>query len=375
MTPIELLSRLVACPSVNPQNAASFATPLGEAGMVMLLEELLREWGARVEIQEVHPSRHNLLATFIGKDPTRAILLDAHTDTVSVDGMIIAPFEPTVRGGKLYGRGSCDTKGPMTAMLMGLRRVLDRDGKPPVTIYFGATCNEESGATGASALAELLTGDGFSPRPEFALVAEPTDLAIVHTHKGAIRLDITTHGVAAHSSTPDRGVNAIYKMLPVIQRLEREVLPALGSIKHPQLGSPTLSVGVITGGSQVNIVPEWCRIQVDRRLVPGEVRDEVIQQLAGDETFVVTEYYPALEQAVDSRVSLQIASVCQRTLGRAQFLAAPYATNAGYYQAVGIPSLVLGPGSLSQAHTKDEFIELSQLERGVDLFAEIIRSL
>jgi len=375
MTPTQLLSKLVACPSVNPQGAVEFAPPLGEAGMVALLEGLLKEWGAQVEIQEVHPGRPNLLATFRGKDPTRAMLLDAHTDTVAVDGMIVSPFEPTIRDGKLYGRGACDTKGPMAAMLLGLRRVRDEDGQPPITVYFGATCNEESGASGASALAARLTQTGFTPRPEFALVAEPTDLKIVHMHKGDLCLEIATHGVAAHSSAPELGVNAIYKMAQVIIRLQNEVIPSLTAIKHPQLGSPTLSVGIISGGSQVNIVPEYCRIQVDRRLVPGEEQEELVKQMAGNESCTVSEYYPALGQPIDSPASRHLAAACQRALGSSEFTVAAYTTNAGFYEAVGIPSLVIGPGSIKQAHTKDECIELKELERGVELFAEVIRSL
>ncbi|MCG3150617.1 MAG: Acetylornithine deacetylase [Verrucomicrobiae bacterium] len=373
MTPLaqvtELLSQLVACPSVNPKSAAKFSPPLGEAGMVALLEKLLRSWGASIQIHEVHPNRPNLLATFPGKNPGRSILLDAHTDTVAVDGMIIAPFTPTVRDGRLYGRGACDTKGPMAAMLLALRRILDEAGQPPVTIYFAATCNEESGGTGAAALAKQ------NLRVDFALAAEPTDLKIVHMHKGALRVDIKTSGVAAHSSTPDRGVNAIYKMCRVVARLEREVAPALAKQKHPQLGSPTLSVGLINGGSQVNIVPEICSIQVDRRVIPGENQDEIVRQLAGDEHYEITEFYTALDEPADSPASKHVAAACRRVLGQAEFVVAPYATNAGIYHAAGIPALVLGPGSLAQAHTKDEFIELNEVVRGVDLFAEIIRSL
>jgi len=364
----DLLSQLVACPSVNPKSATHFSSPLGEAGMVALLEELLRSWGAKVDIHEVHPNRPNLLACFPGKNPNRSILLDAHTDTVAVDGMIIPPFTPTVRDGKLYGRGACDTKGPMAAMLLGLRRILDA-GQPPATVWFAATCNEESGGTGAYALAKQ------NIHVDFALAAEPTDLKIVHMHKGCLRVDIKTSGVAVHSSMPDRGVNAIYKMCRVIDRLEREVAPALAKTKHPQLGSPTLSVGLINGGSQVNIVPDSCSIQVDRRVIPGEQRDDIVQQLAGNEACEVTEFYPALEEPADSAASQHVANACRKVIGRADFVVAPYATNAGIYHAAGIPSLVIGPGSLAQAHTKDEFVDLNEVVRGVDLFAEIIRSL
>ena len=366
MNPVtELLTELVACPSVTPQSGTPIRPPYGEAGMVELLAKLLRGWGGQVKITETAPGRPNILACFPGKNSKRSLLLDAHTDVVAVDGMIIPPFTPTIRDGKLYGRGASDTKGPMAAMLMGLRRVLDEDGQPPVTVWFAGTCNEELGATGAAAL----MASGF--RADMAVVAEPTGFKIVYAHKGALRAAIETAGVAAHSSMPHLGVNAIYKMLPVIARLEKMTFQNT----HPKLGAPTLSVGTITGGSQVNIVPASCRIEVDRRLLPGETREEIVRQLVGndDVTCTVTEFYLPFEEALDSPVVRLVAEVSRCVLGHTEFSTPPYATNAGAYKAAGIPSVIFGPGNLAQAHTKDEFIELALVEQGVDLFAEIIR--
>lgn len=361
----DLLAQLVACPSVNPKGVTPTGPPYGEAGMVDLLAKLLRSWGGQVQIIETAPGRPNILACFPGQNLQRSLLLDAHTDIVAVDGMIIPPFTPTIRDGKLYGRGACDTKGPMAAMLLGLRRVLDA-GQPPVTVWFAGTCNEELGATGAIAL----MASGF--RVDMAIVAEPTSLKIVYTHKGALRAIIETAGVAAHSSTPHLGVNAIYKMLPVIARLEKMTYPNT----HPQLGAPTLSVGTITGGSQVNIVPASCRIEVDRRLLPGETREEIMRQFVGTDavTCTVTEFYPPFAESLESPVMRLVADACRKILGRAEYSTPPYATNAGAYKAAGIPSVIFGPGHAAQAHTKDEFIELALVEQAVDVFAEIIRN-
>ncbi|MEI8064132.1 MAG: M20 family metallopeptidase [Verrucomicrobiota bacterium] len=361
----DLLAKLVACPSVSPKYGTPIKPPYGEAGMVELLSELLRGWGGQVQIIETAPERPNILACFPGKNQKRSLLLDAHTDVVAVDGMIIPPFTPIIRDGKLYGRGASDTKGPMAAMLMGLRRVLDEDGQPPITVWFAGTCNEELGATGAAAL----MASGF--RADIAVVAEPTSFQIVYTHKGALRAVLETAGVAAHSSMPHLGVNAIYKMLPVVARLEKTTFINT----HPKLGAPTLSIGTITGGSQVNIVPASCRIEVDRRLLPGETHKEIVSQLVGndDATCTVTEFYPPFEESLDSPVICLVADVSRRLLGRAEFIAPPYATNAGAYKAAGIPSVIFGPGHLAQAHTKDEYIELALVEQAVDLFAEIIR--
>ena len=361
----ELLAQLVACPSVNPKGVAPTGPPYGEAGMAELLAKLLKSWGGQVQIVETAPGRPNVLACFPGKNPKRSLLLDAHTDIVAVDGMIIPPFTPTIRDGKLYGRGACDTKGPLAAMLIGLRRVLDA-GQPPVTVWFAGTCNEELGATGAIALME----SGF--RADMAIVGEPTSFKIVHLHKGALRATLETAGVAAHSSTPHLGVNAIYKMAAVITRLEKMSFP----VTHPQLGGPTVNVGTVTGGSQVNIVPASCRIDVDRRLLPGETKDEIVRQFVGtdDVTCTVTEFYPPFEEPLGSPVIKLVANACQRILGRVEYSTPPYATNAGAFKAAGIPSVVFGPGHAAQAHTKDEYIELALVEQAVEVYAEIIRN-
>ena len=361
----DLLAQLVACPSISPKHGVPAQPPYGEAAMVDLLAKILRGWGAEIQITEVAPGRPNILACFPGKNRSRSILLDAHTDVVAVEGMIIPPFTPTIRDGKLYGRGASDTKGPMAAMLMAIRRILDEDGQPPITVWFAGTCNEELGATGAAAL----MASGF--RADMAVVGEPTNFQIVYSHKGALRAILETAGVATHSSMPHLGVNAIYKMAAIITRLEKMTFPTT----HPKLGGPTVSVGTVTGGSQVNIVPASCRMEVDRRLLPGETREEIVRQFVGtdDVTCTVTEFYPPFEESLDSPVVKLVADSSRRLLGRAEFITPPYATNAGPFKAAGIPSVIFGPGHLAQAHTKDEYIEVALLEQGVDLYADIIR--
>ena len=351
---LELLTELVNCRSDQREEA-----------LVALLAPRLESWGARITVREVAPGRPNLIATFSGRDPARSLMLEAHSDTVGGD----APFSASVRDGRLYGRGACDTKGPMAAILLGLREVLAQDGRPPVTVHFVSTCNEELGATGAHAL----MASGF--RVDAAVAGEPTELRIVHAHKGALRVNLVTEGVAVHSSEPSRGVNAIYKMRAVLEALETRVLPDLARVRHPLLGSPVLSVGTIRGGTQVNVVPARCEIEVDRRLVPGESSETAVAQMvAGLEVRAeVSGYYPPLEQDRESAVARAVAAACQRTLGNAEFATAPYATNAGVFAAAGIPCVVFGPVAAAQAHTRDEFIELAQVETAARVFAALIR--
>jgi acetylornithine deacetylase/succinyl-diaminopimelate desuccinylase family protein len=376
----ELLEMFIRCESVNPNRRPFKHPPFGEEVIVELLKTLLDAWGAKVKKHWIYPGRPNLLAKFVGKNPHKSLLFEAHTDTVQVEGMTIPPFDPEIRDGKLYGRGACDDKGPMAAMIAAIKKVIDEDGKPPVTLFFAACCDEELGAGGSRALME----SGF--RADAAIVAEPTELKIIHALKGAVRWKITTIGKSGHSSAPDMGVNAISKMMMVMDYIEGPAQDALKRTIHHLLGTPTLSVGTITGGSQVNIIPGECTIEVDRRMLPGESAEkltseinQVLSELMQDDPefrfrLEETEKYPAFEENTESLIAETAAGACRKILGEAVFDVAHYAADAGVFKEAGIPCVLFGPGSLAQAHTKDEYIELDQLQQAADVYAEIIRT-
>ena len=376
---IELLSRLVACPSVNPGDETPTGPPFGEARLCALLADLVTPWGAEVRIDEVAPGRPNFIARFAGERSDRSLMFEAHADTVLVDDMTIPPFEPTVKDGRLYGRGSCDTKASMAAMLAAIRTVLDAGGRPPTDLYFVATCNEVRGATGADALMDS------SLRPTAAVVGEPTELRVIHAHKGVARWRISTRGVAAHSSTPELGVNAISMMQRVIAAIDGPVAARLKAKTHPSLGRPTISVGTIAGGTQVNVVPAECAIEVDRRLVPPETPKEVEAELTTEleqlrssvEGFAFdieqTFFYPPFSEDADSPIVSAAREACRAALGAEELGVAAYGTNAGHFKRAGIPCVVLGPGSARQAHTVDEYVSIEQVEKAVQVYAAIIR--
>jgi acetylornithine deacetylase len=352
--------------------------PYGEARIATLLQNLLSGWGAKVDIRKVLPGRPNLIARFEGKSQNPVLMLEAHADTVAVDHMKIPPFEPAIRKGRLYGRGACDTKGSIAAMLWGIRKILDNHGRPPCPVVFVATCDEEQGARGAARLME----DGF--RPDFAIVGEPTELAIVQAHKGAVRWRIRTLGVSGHSSNPSGGVNAISLMRRVLDVLEGPFTADFHSTIHPRLGGPTLSVGTIQGGNQVNIIPDRCEIQVDRRMIPGEeahrltelLRERLDALASEDSRFAYEleeyEHYPAFEQDLDHPFAIRFRKVLQQWQGEAKIDVAPWCANAGFFKQAGIPCLVFGPGSIRQAHTAEEYVELSQVEKASEILAEYI---
>ena len=373
-----LLAQLVACPSVNPTRAVPSGPPYGEGAMARLLTALVSPLAAEVRTVEISPGRFNFLAHIDGASP-RTLLLEAHADTVPVDGMTIPPFEPTVRDGRLYGRGSCDNKASLAAMLLALRAVCEGGKRPPATVWLAATADEELGSTGA----HRLMADGF--RADAAVVGEPTGLAVVHAHKGAYRFRVVTHGRAAHSSDPSRGTSAIAQMTRVVEALEGPVAARLRQRNHPLLGPPTISVGTIRGGSQVNIVPARCEIEVDRRTLPGENRDEiarpVVEQLnllrQADPRFEYDyeemEWYPAFEADPHGPLASHTAAACRAVLGEARIEVVPWAANAGIFYEAGIPSVLFGPGSIRQAHTADEWVDLAQVALAARVYAEIIR--
>ncbi len=376
-----LLSELVACPSVNPNNRPFSGPPYGESALVHLLDKKLAAWGAVTSRQTALPGRQNLVAHFAGKDSSKSLMLETHADTVDAENMSIPPFAPAVENGRLYGRGAADAKGPMAAMLLAIKAVLDADGRPPIDLYFVAAANEERGADGAH---RLMMEETF--RPSAAIVGEPTELAIVNEHKGALRWRITTHGVAAHSSMPSNGVNAIYMMSRLLQYIEGPLCAKLATRNHPRLGPPAISVGTIRGGSQVNIVPAHCQVEVDRRIIPSESLAQATAELTGALAAMAREepkfkyemeeieWYPPLEEDAGSRVARALAESCRRVRQKAEFAPAAWAADSGVYKSYGIPSVVFGPGSIRHAHTADESIALDEVVLAARILTDLIRT-
>jgi len=365
----------VAIPSINPRDLEVFAPPLGEQRLADYLTGLLERHHIDVERMAVRPERDNVIARLDGRDPSRTLLLECHTDTVAVEGFVGDPFGPVERDGRLYGRGACDTKAQIAAMVTAL---IERAGAgtPPYNVVLAATVGEEWNYLGIAALIE--TG----VRADWAVVGEPTELTVVRAHKGSVRLRCTTEGLAAHSSNPAAGANAIYRMARVLGVLERHASDLAAGQGHPELGPPTLSVGSIHGGRDVNVVPDECVIEIDRRLIPGESPDPVadgIARVVCDEPSIdfpirfetVGRDIP-MEVAADSAVVRGVCKACEAALGTSCVGVVPYGTDASKLVAVGVPSVVLGAGSVRQAHTVDEYVEIAQVHQVTDVFRRLL---
>ena len=265
----ELLADLVRRPSVNPLGRTDVPDSVAHEHRVTdYLEQRLARQGIPCLRQPVHPGRDNLLAWVESPGAARTILLEVHQDTVPVEGMTIDPFGAEVRGGKLYGRGACDVKAGMAAMLAALERLHRERPAGAANVVLACTVDEELALTGVR---RLVRGPWpLGGPPDFAVVAEPTCLKVVTAHKGVTGWELVTDGRAAHASRPGDGVNAVYRMARLLVAAEAYAGRLSAARAHPTLGPATLSVGRVVGGVSVNTVPDRCAASVDRRLLPGE---------------------------------------------------------------------------------------------------------
>ncbi|MCH2212808.1 MAG: M20 family metallopeptidase [Fuerstiella sp.] len=383
MRPAELLKELIAIPSVNPMGRDMSGPEFLEAGMTDYLEQWFTDLGADYQRIEIMPKRSNIVARYQGNPDRPTVMLDAHQDTVPVDGMTIPAFEPEERDGRIYGRGSCDVKGGMASMLTAFARVVRERPSGAGDIIMSCTCDEEQGMTGVRDLTARWTqtdhhpADWLARRPDSIIIAEPTSLDIVVAHRGVTRWKLRTTGKAAHSSKPSDGINAIYRMAEVVSRLEEYAVQLeRESTPHVLCGSPTLSVGRIDGGISVNVVPDECTIEIDRRVIPGEDQSTVIAQvdawLRKSLTFEY-EMLPAwcmagsLSDDRNGTLADSLLTHVEAVSGPCQKLGVAYGTNAAVTGPTGIPTVVFGPGSIEQAHTKDEWIDAAQLDQAAEI--------
>jgi acetylornithine deacetylase len=385
LDPLEVLKQLVAIPSVNPMGRDVTGPIYGTARLTDFLEKVCRQIGLTTQRQLVVPGHENLIARLDGhREPEDGgvVLLDAHQDTVPVDGMTIPPFEPQEREGRLYGRGACDTKGGMAAILAALSRLAQHQPRPAATVILSCTINEEYGCTGARRLTESWSGghDKIMPRkPDVAVSVEPTGLEVVIAHRGVIRWKCNTHGRAGHSSRPIAEDNAVYAMARVVTAIE-QYAAALGTHGrvHPLCGPCTANVGTIRGGASANIVPDRCTIEIELRPPPGDDLAAARQRLIDHLTHTVAARYaieheppymagPPLSDQHNGALAEQLCQVAGEVAGGCRKVGVPYGTNAAMFAAAGVPSVVLGPGFLAQAHTADEWVPVDQVRQVAEI--------
>jgi acetylornithine deacetylase len=371
---ISHLREYVALPSVNPMGRSDIPAAIaGEARYANHLREQLR--GLRLDAELIGPAeRPSVVAEIRAPGAQETVLIASHLDTVPVDAMEIDPFDPRIENGRLYGRGSCDTKAGMAALVAALERILPGRRLTRSAIVVGES-DEEFGSIGARAVAQQLA------RPaHWVLATEPTGLRVVTHHKGIAIVDLVARGVACHSSNPRAGKSAIVALSRAVLALEK-LGAELETRPHPLLGPGTLSVGQIGGGSAPNIVPDTCWLRMDRRLLPGDSEERIRAELRG-----------ALEREGVGDVAIARCSIekgplgtprehaavraCQSALASLGRTGEPdtvaFATDAGVLAELGMPGIVLGPGSIAQAHTARESVAIAEVEAMTEFFVALL---
>ena len=374
---IGLLRDYVAIPSVNPMGRDDVPSDVvGERRLAEHVREQLRRLGLDAELVGAGERRGVLAEARPSHVAGAALLVASHLDTVPVDGMEIDPFVPRLAEGRLYGRGACDTKSGLAALVAALERVLARGRLRRPLVVLGEA-DEEYGSVGVGdALAAL-----GPRRPGWVLATEPTGLRLATAHKGIGFARIEARGLACHASEPARGRNALYDIARAAVALET-LSAELGRRVDPRLGAATLSVGMLAGGHAPNVVPDRAWLVADRRLLPGEsaesVRAEIEAALARHGVREVEVACHEAKPPLDTEESHPGVRACRATLAALELPDAPttvaFGTDAGAFAARGLPGVVMGPGSIEQAHTAREWVETRQVERMEEFFVRLLET-
>ncbi|MBU63190.1 MAG: peptidase [Opitutae bacterium] len=371
-TVAKLLRDLVALPSINPAFLPNEPELTGEERVASYLIDHARKQGLEISRQNVLPERKNL---FVRLKPSRKvkrrIILAPHLDVVPAEDK---QFTPNVKNGRLHGRGACDTKGSVAAFFHALLELTKDKNRPAETeILFVGLVDEEYGQTGSRIFGER------GPKADLAIAGEPTQLQVVTAHKGNLWLRFETRGKAAHGATPHLGKSAIHEMARITETLLTEYADQLKKRKHSLLGHPSINIGTIQGGSQTNVVPERCSIEIDRRTLPGEteksVYEEINRILAKRKQKVVNAREsrgvpcPPLETDPELPVVRQFLKAAKRRKSKG----VDYFTDASPIAMGGTPAIVFGPGDIAQAHSSDEWIDLKQLEQATSIILRFLK--
>jgi acetylornithine deacetylase len=367
---LTLLRDLVAIDSVNPSLVPGAK---GEGVAAEAVAAHMRKLGLDVHLQEAAPGRPNVIGVLDGSSPGRSLMFCGHIDTVGVEGMR-SPFDPREIDGRLYGRGSQDMKGGIAAMIDAARVASER-GLRAGRLIVAVVVDEEYESIGADALVREWSADA-------AVVTEPTDLQIGVAHKGFAWLEIETRGRAAHGSRPADGVDAIVRMGRVLGQLEGLDRQLQSRSPHPKLGVASLHASIITGGRELSSYPDSCRLQMERRTIPGEsdstpdveVRSCLERLRSEDATFDsiarVGFARPPYEIAEDHPVPEALARAARATGVNAARVGMSFWTDAAVLGAAGTPSVLFGPGGAG-LHSTEEYVKMAEVIACRDVLATL----
>jgi len=373
-TKIDLLKRLVATPSFTGYKN-------GDLEVADLLNEFLLSYGVKSWVDHIDERQCNVVAR-IGREGGEKILLNGHLDTVQISGMSCDPFGEE-HNGFLYGRGTSDMKSGVAALACSMIALLDQEIN--ADIWFIGVAEEENGDIGLRSFIDKY-GKDFG----FSIVAEPTRLIPIVCHKGIKWIQITFKGRSAHGSIPEKGINAIDAAADFLTRVNSQLKKKLSSRRHEILGTSTVSAGTIAGGTNTNMVADKCIITLDRRYIPGEEDDSVLNEIRdlarsasrnGSEFEVEemsqTSYvnHIPFELPRDSVLLKYAKDVLREFNLQENESGLSFWTEAAVMNAEGCDSLVIGPGDPSLAHAPDERVEYKEYLNAIKVFTGICKKL
>lgn len=370
---VALLNDLVAINSINPDLVPGAP---GEGEIAAFIARWLEEAGLEVHQHEVRPGRPNVVAIARGTGGGKRLILNGHTDTVGVTSME-QPFTPHLSGDRLYGRGAYDMKAGLAACMVATAAA--KAARLHGDVIFTAVIDEEYAGLGTMDLAQRYRADA-------AIIAEPTELELIVAHKGFVWLEVETHGVAAHGSRPELGVDAIAKMGHFLVALEQLGERLRANPTHPRLGSGSIHASLIQGGQELSSYPERCILSVERRTIPGETPEVVEVQLEAlveqlqerDPHFKATIRRlldcPPMATPDDAPIVRTLLAAASQVLPQTPPLAgAPYWTDAATLTAAGIPTVLFGPVGTG-AHAVEEWVDLPSVAACAEIYLKVAQA-
>ena len=371
---VETLGQLVSIESVNPSLDADGK---GENDICLFLERLLEDMGIETEILRFGDNRGSVVGVIRGSGGGKSLMLNGHIDTVSIANMTIDPLKPTIQDGKLYGRGSEDMKGGVAAIIAAARGLLTSNAQLKGDVILALVGDEEYKSKGTETVLEKYHTDA-------AIVTEPTALTIALAHKGFVWSEIEVFGKAAHGSRPEEGVDAIMKGGKILAELDRFQEETLKQRQHPLVGHPSVHASMINGGREISTYPEYCKIELERRTIPGE--DElalhkelttIIDTLAAADpqlnakTRVLFSRPPMETSKDEDMVNILQRSFKDMTGSEPNLGGASFWTDAALIAAKGIPTVNFGPKG-SGLHGASEYVEIESVKQNAAVILDFI---
>jgi acetylornithine deacetylase len=371
---VKLLEDMVRINSVNPSLVAGAP---GEAEIAEYVAERMGSLGLEARVFEVEPGRANAVGVLKGSGGGKTLLLNGHLDTVGIDYMTIDPLDPVLKDGKVYGRGTFDMKGGLAASLAAVKAIVDSGLQLKGNIIVAGVCDEEYASIGTERLME-------DTRADAAIIGEPTWLHVQVAHKGFAWIDVETRGVAAHGSAWQHGVDAIAKMGSVLTGIEG-LQERLFETEHPLMGPPSIHASIIAGGRELSTYPDHCKLQVERRMIPGEDGGKVDNEMKGllesiaaeDTKFQASHRITFLRGPMEVSPSEEICQILHKATAEVTGTEPEFIGGSGWMDTEiiygkGIPAVAFGPKG-DGAHAAVEYVDIESVVQAAKVQELVIR--